>query len=55
MLRGFSTTPVTRGGFSTKLYLTTATLGNTLRFILTRGERNDIPQAEAPIAAFRAE
>lgn len=38
-----------RGGFSTKIHLTVEALGNSLRFILTAGQGNDSPQAEALI------
>jgi transposase len=38
-----------RGGFSTKIHLATDALGNTIRFILTGGQRNDITEAEALI------
>jgi transposase len=44
-----------RGGFSTKIHLATAALGNALRFIPTGGGRNDITQAEAPVEGLPAE
>jgi transposase len=44
-----------RGGFSTKIHLATDALGNTLRFILTGGQRNDITQAAQLIENFAAD
>ena len=44
-----------RGGFSTKIHLATDALGNTLRFILTGGERNDITQAESLVNGLVAD
>lgn len=38
-----------RCGFSTKIHLATDALGNTVRFILTGGQRNDFTQAEAVV------
>lgn len=35
-----------KGGFSTKIHITTDALGNPLKFILTAGQRNDITQAK---------
>jgi hypothetical protein len=43
-----------RGGFSTKIHLATDALGNTVPFILTGGERNDITQAESLIEDLSA-
>ena len=42
-----------RGGFSTKIHLAIDGLGNSLRFILTGGERDDTTQAENLIANFK--
>lgn len=39
-----------RGGFSTKIHVTTDALGNPLRLMLTAGQRHDIIKAEALIA-----
>lgn len=36
-----------RGGFSTKIHISTDALGNPLKYILTAGQRNDITQAKA--------
>ena len=33
-----------KGGFTTKIHITTDALGNPLKFILTAGQRNDITQ-----------
>ena len=35
-----------RGGFSTKIHILVDALGNSLRFLLTGGQRHDITQAE---------
>ena len=40
---------VSRGGFSTKIYIAVDALGNPLRFILTGGECHDSRQAAALI------
>ena len=40
------------GGHSTKIHLATDALGNSIRFILTGGERNDITQAEQLIESL---
>lgn len=44
-----------RGGFSTKIHLTTDESGTALRFILTAGERDDSTQAENLIEGFEFE
>ena len=44
-----------RGGFSTKIHIAADALGNSLRFILTGGERNDITQAVDLIDGFAAD
>ena len=41
-----------RGGFSTKLHLSTDGLGNALRFRLTAGQASDIKQAPALVEGF---
>lgn len=44
-----------RGGFSTKIYISVDGLGNPLRLILTPGQAGDSPQAAALIADSDAE
>ena len=44
-----------RGGFSTKIHVNVDALGNTLRFLLTGGQRHDITQAEDLIAGYEFE
>jgi transposase len=44
-----------RGGFSTKIHISTEALGNPLRLILTAGQRHDITQAQALIEGLEAE
>jgi len=44
-----------RGGFSTKLHLSTDGLGNALRFRLTAGQASDIKQAPALVEGFACE
>jgi transposase len=41
-----------RGGFSTKIHISTDALGNPLRFTLTAGQRHDITQAYSLIEGF---
>lgn len=44
-----------RGGFSTKIHISTDALGNPLRFTLTAGQRHDITQAPDLIEGFEFE
>ena len=44
-----------RGGFSTKIHLIVAALGNPLNFILTGGQVNDITQAPALLQGHHAD
>jgi transposase len=41
-----------RGGFSTKIHVSTDALGNPLRFTLTGGQRHDITQARGLVDGF---
>lgn len=41
-----------RGGFSSKIHLAVEALGNSLRFVLTAGQRQDSPQAPTLLAGL---